>query len=51
MSDLKFWDSEVTKLYEIKGIPLTYLIDRDGVIIGKNLRGQSLEKKLEEIFG
>jgi len=51
VSDLKFWNSEVTKLYDIKGIPLTYLIDREGIIIAKNLRGQSLEKKLEEIFG
>ncbi len=51
VSDLKFWDSEVTRSYDIKAIPLTYLLDQDGIIIGKNLRGQSLERKLDEIFG
>ena len=51
VSDLKFWQSEVTGLYNIKGIPLTYLLDPDGKIIGKNLRGKLLEDKLEEIFG
>ena len=51
VSDLKFWQSEVTPLYNIKGIPLTYLLDKEGKIIGKNLRGRSLEQKLEEIFG
>jgi len=51
VSDLKFWQSEVTGLYNIKGIPLTYLLDPEGKIIGKNLRGKLLEDKLEEIFG
>jgi len=51
VSDLKFWQSEVTDIYNIKGIPLTYLIDPEGKIIAKNLRGKNLEDKLEEIFG
>ncbi|MCZ6898834.1 MAG: TlpA disulfide reductase family protein [Bacteroidetes bacterium] len=51
VSDLKFWQSEVTGLYNIKGIPLTYLLDPNGKIIGKNLRGKLLEDKLKEIFG
>jgi len=51
VSDLKYWESEVTQIYNIRGIPLTYLVDPDGIIIGKNLRGPLLEKKLEEIFG
>lgn len=51
VSDLKFWQSAAVKLYDVKGIPLTYLIDKDGKIIGKNLRGESLEAKLKEIFG
>jgi len=51
VSDLKYWESEVTRIYNIRGIPLTYLVDPEGIIIGKNLRGSILEQKLEEIFG
>ena len=50
VSELKFWQSEIVKTYNIKGIPATYLIDPDGKIVAKNLRGESLERKLEEIF-
>lgn len=49
-SDLKFWNSEVVGLYNIKGIPQTFLIDAEGKIIAKNLRGQALENRLAEIF-
>ena len=51
ISDLAAWQSSVVPLYSIKGIPLTYLIDRDGTIIAKNLRGEALHQKLAEIFG
>lgn len=50
VSDLKFWNSAVVKLYDIKGIPFALLLDKDGVIIGKNLRGRALHDKLEEIL-
>jgi thiol-disulfide isomerase/thioredoxin len=50
VSDLKGWDSSVVPLYGIEGIPFTLLIDKDGIIIGKNLRGKNLENKLAEIF-
>jgi hypothetical protein len=40
----------VVKLYNVTGIPQTYLIDKSGVIIGKSLRGEDLEKKLKEIL-
>ncbi len=49
-SDLGYWNSAVVPMYNIKGIPLTFLIDKEGKIIGKNLRGEQLEQKLEEIF-
>jgi len=49
-SDLAFWSSAVVPLYNIQGIPLTVLIDKEGKIIAKNLRGQELEKKLESIL-
>jgi peroxiredoxin len=50
VSDLKFWQSEVVPLYSIKGIPFAVLLDPEGKIIAKNLRGSALEKKLEEIY-
>lgn len=50
VSDLKFWDNEVAKQYGIKAIPQNLLIDPQGVIIAKNLRGEDLEKKLGEVF-
>ncbi|MFZ9386277.1 MAG: redoxin domain-containing protein [Chitinophagaceae bacterium] len=48
VSDLKFWDNEVAKQYGIKAIPQNLLIDPDGKIIAKNLRGEDLEIKLGE---
>ena len=51
ISDLKYFESEAAKIYNINSIPATYLIGPDGTIVAKNLRGPSLEAKLEEIFG
>ena len=51
ISDLKFWNSQAARTYQIHSIPATYLIDPQGKIIAKNLRGPSLEAKLREIFG
>ena len=51
VSDLKFWQSEAAKTYNITAIPFSLLLDPNGVIIDKNLRGPALEKKLEEILG
>ncbi|MCC6371650.1 MAG: TlpA family protein disulfide reductase [Bacteroidia bacterium] len=50
VSDLKQWGSEVVKLYSIQGIPFTVLIDKDGKILAKNLRGEELEAKLAEVL-
>ena len=51
VSDLKQWRTEATKIYGFRGIPYTVLIDKEGKIIAKNLRGPSLEAKLKELFG
>ena len=51
VSDLKYWDSEAAILYGIKAIPQNFLLDPSGKIIAKNLRGDDLENKLEELFG
>jgi peroxiredoxin len=50
VSDLKFWDNDVAKLYGIKAIPQNYLLDPTGKIIGKNLSGDELNKKLATLF-
>jgi peroxiredoxin len=50
VSDLQYFDSEAASLYNISAIPATVLLDKKGKIIGKNLRGPTLEAKLAEIF-
>jgi len=50
LSDLKFWDNEVAKQYGINAIPQNLLIDPDGKIIAKNLRGEELDQKLGEMI-
>lgn len=50
VSDLKEWDCEVVSMYSITAIPMNFLIDPNGIIIAKYLRGEDLTKKLEEIF-
>lgn len=50
VSDLKYFNSAAAELYQIQAIPATYMIDPDGKIIAKDLRGPSLENKLAELF-
>jgi peroxiredoxin len=48
VSDLKFWDNAVAKLYGITAVPFNLLIGPDGVILAKNLRGARLEEQLRK---
>ncbi len=50
VSDLQYWNSAAAKLYHIKGIPNTVLLNKEGIIIAKGLRGEELADKLAEIF-
>jgi len=50
VSDLLFWDNAVAKLYGIQAIPQNLLLDPQGKIIAKNLRGEALTKKLSEVL-
>jgi peroxiredoxin len=50
VSDLKYFNSAAAETYQIQAIPATYMIDPDGKIIAKDLRGPSLENKLAELF-
>jgi thiol-disulfide isomerase/thioredoxin len=51
ISDLKGWQSGHAALYSVTSIPQTVLVDRDGRIIARNIRGEQLGEKLREIFG
>lgn len=48
VSDLKGWANEAGKLYGVQAIPHSVLIDRNGIIVAKNLKGDELLKKVEE---
>ncbi len=48
VSDLNFWSNEVARLYEVSSIPQNFLLDPEGRIIGKNLRGAALDEFLEK---
>jgi peroxiredoxin len=51
VSDLQFWSNAVAVQYKVQSIPQNFLIDPNGKIVAKNLRGQDLEQKLCEILG
>tara|TARA_Y100000385_G_scaffold76941_1_gene77937 strand:- start:584 stop:1735 length:1152 start_codon:yes stop_codon:yes gene_type:complete len=50
VSDLLGWESPLTKIYKFNEIPYTVLVNKEGKIIAKNLRGKQLENKLSEIL-
>ncbi len=50
VSDLQYWKNAVAVQYGIQAIPQNFLIDPQGKIIGKNLRGEDLQKKLAALF-
>ncbi len=50
VSDLLYWDNAAGKLYGVRSIPSSVLLDKEGNIIAKNLRGDELRAKLEELM-
>lgn len=50
VSDLRYWNSEVVKLYGIQGIPQNFLINPEGIIVARSLRGEALENALAGIY-
>lgn len=50
ISNLKFWQEPIAKRFGVRSIPATFLLDENGVIIAKNLRGQALEDKISEVL-
>jgi peroxiredoxin len=47
ISNLDFWNDPIARKYSIRAIPQSYLVDKNGVVIGKNLRGNDLEEKIK----
>lgn len=50
VSDLKGWQSAASAIYGVQSIPAQFLLDKEGKIIAKNLRGEELSNKLAEIL-
>jgi thiol-disulfide isomerase/thioredoxin len=50
VSDLKGWQSVPAAMYGVMGIPMNFLIDGDGIIVAKGLRGEYLDNKLKEFL-
>lgn len=50
VSDLKGWGNAVGQMFQVSSIPANFLLDPTGKIIATNLRGEDLEKKLEEVL-
>jgi thiol-disulfide isomerase/thioredoxin len=47
VSDLKGWSSEAAGLYNVSSIPTSFLIDENGIILAKNLRGMGIDKAVD----
>ncbi len=50
VSDLKYWQSAAAAQYGVMQIPSSFLIDGNGIIVAKNLRGELLDNKLKEFL-
>lgn len=50
ISNLQKWEEPIAKTYGVQSIPATFLVDANGVVIAKDLRGEQLEAKLKEVL-
>lgn len=50
VSNLMFWQDPIAAQYGVRAIPAAFLLDKDGNIVAKNLRGESLEQKVGELL-
>ena len=51
ISNLKYWNEPIAKEWGVRSIPATFLVDENGVIVAKNLRGNALREKVDELLG
>jgi peroxiredoxin len=50
VSNLKFWNEPVARMYNVSSIPATFILDAKGKIVAKKLRGKALEDKIAELL-
>ncbi|APG59254.1 TlpA disulfide reductase family protein [Christiangramia salexigens] len=50
VSNLQFWQEPIARKYGVTAIPATFILDKDGVIVAKNLRGDALDNKIGELL-
>ncbi len=51
ISNLQFWDEPIAQLYGVRAIPAAFILDENGVIVAKNVRGQDLEQQVKQLLG
>jgi peroxiredoxin len=51
VSDLQYWSNAAAKMFAVSAIPANFLLDETGTIIGRNLRGEALYNKVNEVLG
>ena len=50
VSNLQFWQDPIARLYKVRAIPASFILDEKGMIVAKNLRGSQLESKVSELL-
>jgi peroxiredoxin len=50
ISNVAYFDDQIAKLYNVDAIPAAFLLDENGIIVAKNLRGPALEEKVAELL-
>ncbi len=50
VSHLKFWDEPIAKQYNVESIPATFILDSSGKVVARDLRGDELRAKIEELL-
>ncbi|HAT65802.1 MAG TPA: peroxiredoxin, partial [Flavobacteriaceae bacterium] len=50
VSNLRFWQDPIAQQYNVRSIPATFLLDAEGRIIDKNLRGPALERRIAQLL-
>jgi peroxiredoxin len=50
ISNLQFWDEPIAQLYGVRAIPAAFILDENGVIVAKNVRGEALEKTVKKLL-
>jgi thiol-disulfide isomerase/thioredoxin len=51
VSDLKYWKSPVVGDYMLQSVPLNFLIDKNGIIVAKNIHGNALNEMVKSLLG